>query len=342
MGFNSLFLIFLGLSILVIVVIDIFLTVIHLGGGGILSKPYSEGIWRIFKLFSGRNPESVILNYAGSFILVSLFFFWISIIWLGFSLIFLADEGSVVDSITDANSNEVGKIYFVGYTLTSLGNGDLKSGSDWWRIMTNIMGMGSIFFVSLVISYLLPVLQTVVAQRTLATYIYQLGNTPEDIILNGWNGKDFSALHKRFSTLETMILKLSEQHMAYPILHYFHADKREYAAPLNLAKLDEALTIREIYQMDKNTDNFNWVPIRRSLDNYLLKMKGNFITPSSLPPPFEYPRIHEFWDDIPIPDSALQKKLNELKERRCLLLGLVEKDLWHWQDINKVEDLPPN
>ncbi|WP_162416002.1 hypothetical protein [Cyclobacterium roseum] len=139
-----------------------------------------------------------------------------------------------------------------------------------------------------------------------------------------------------------MILKLSEQHLAYPVLHYFHADKREYAAPLNLAKLDEALTIREIYQMDNNTDNFNWVPIRRSLDNYLLKMKGNFITPASAPPPFEYSRIPVFWDDLTISDSAFQKKLNELRERRCLLLGLVEKDLWQWKDINKAEELPPD
>lgn len=334
MDISSLILILVGACILVVAAIDIFLTVIHLGGGGLLSKPFFEFFWRIFIFASNRNPESTFLKFAGSVILVSLFFFWLILIWFGFSLIFLADDGSVIDSMTGENANVVGNIYFVGYTLTSLGNGDLKSGSDEWRIITNIMGMGSLFFISLGISYLLPVLQAVIAQRTLATYIYQLGNTPEAIIINGWNGKNFSVLHQRFGDLETMILKLSEQHLAYPILSYFHADKREYAAPLSLAKLDEALTIREIYLMDKDTDNFNWVALRRALDNYLLKMKGNYIKPSTQPPPFRYQQVAAYWGDLKVSEETRQKKLDALRERRCLLLGLVEKDLWLWKDVN--------
>ncbi len=333
MDFISLIFILFGTAILILAVIDIFLTVIHLGGGGILSKPLSEFIWKIFVLFANRNPESPSLKFAGSIMLVSLFFFWLGLIWVGFSLIFLSDENSVIDSLTGVNANAVGKIYFVGYTLTSLGNGDLKSGSDVWRIVANMMGMGSLFFISLGISYLIPVLQAVIAQRTLATYIYQLGHTPEAIILNGWNGKDFSVLYQRFSTLETMILKLSEQHLAYPILSYFHAEKRDYAVPLSLVKLDEALTIREIYKLGEEGDSFYWEALRRSLNNYLTKMKGNYIKSADEPPPFQDGRIRAHWDGSGISEHSRQEKLNDLKERRCLLLGLIQKDLWQWVDV---------
>ncbi|MEX2564321.1 MAG: hypothetical protein WD431_00080 [Cyclobacteriaceae bacterium] len=142
MDFSSLFLILIGCFILVIVVIDIFLTVIHLGGGGIISKPFSAFIWRIFTLYSNKNPESPVLKYAGSVI------------------------------------------------------------------------------------------------------------------------------------------------------------------------------------------------------NYFLKMKGNFIKPAMLPPPFQYQQVAGYWDDLDISETNRQKKLDELNDRRCLLLGLIEKDLWQWQDMYRAADLP--
>ncbi|WP_194778371.1 two pore domain potassium channel family protein [Pararhodonellum marinum] len=331
----GLILILAGTLILLILAIDVFLTVIHIGGGGIISKPFTHFIWWIFSLFSGHNPTSPLLRYAGGVILVMLFFFWLFIIWLGFSLVFLGDPDSVIDTITEVSSNEVGKIYFVGYTLTSLGNGDLKAATDAWKIVTNIMGMGSMFFVGLAISYLLPVLQAAVSERTLSTYIYQLGNTPEEIILNGWNGKNFNSLHQRFSTLETMILKSSELLLAYPILQYFHAVKREYSTPLNIAKLDEALTIWEIYEIEPNDDSFYWQGLRKAMDNYLLKLERGYIVPSNDPPPFEYEKIREYWDQSDFSDKTINEKLEDLKERRCLLFGFIKKDLWQWEDIKK-------
>jgi hypothetical protein len=328
---GGMLLIVTGLGLLVIAGIDIFLTIINIGGGGRLSRAFCDNVWNLFVKIS-PDPNSAILGYAGGIILTLLFFLWVLIIWAGFSLIFLSTEGSVVDSMTEETTSPIGKIYFVGYTLTSLGNGDVKGGSDTWRIVSNIMGIGSMFFVSLGISYLLPVLQAVIATKTLATYINQLGRTPQDIIFNGWNGKDFSPLYKRFTTLETMILTHSERHLAYPILHYFHATKREYSAPVNLAKLDEAISIQEVFNLDKSSEAYNWQVLRRSLDDYISKIQGVYASPTSEPPPFHYDKIRKEFSIDTLSEETRQK-IQNLKERRSLLKGLVEKDQRRWRDL---------
>jgi hypothetical protein len=331
----TIIMILLGIGILVTVSIDIFLTVIHFGGGGILSKPFCDFLWKVTVVLSGRNPRSSFLVYSGALILVLLFFFWVLLIWTGFGLIYLSDVKSVVETNTEINTNTFGKIYYVGYVLTSLGNGDLKSGSDFWKIMTNLMGIASLFFVSLSISYLLPVLQAVISKRTLARYIHQMGRTPEEIILNGWNGEDFSQLYQRITSLETMIIQHSERHLAYPILHFFHSNLPEYSAPLNLAKLDEAITIMEVYELDKSNKTYHWQMLRKSMDDFITKVQGYFVEPTSDQPPFRYNRIVSEFSKESLSDNLVAERLKKNSERRRVMKGLIEKDLWEWEDMTR-------
>ncbi|WP_373055573.1 hypothetical protein [Zunongwangia sp. H14] len=325
------FMIIIGILLLVVVCIDIIKTVIFIDGGGTFSKILAARIWQIFYLIGGRKGSSKVLTYAGGTILIVLVLSWILIIWTGYSLIFLSVHDSVVDATTGTPASTVGNIYYVGYTLTSLGNGDLKSGSDFWRIISNIMGVSSMFFVTLGISYLLPVLQAVIAKRTLAVYIAKLGKTPVEIIRNGWNGKDFSALYERFGTLETMLIQHTERHLAYPVLHYFHSNIQEYSAPLQLAALDEAITIQEIYKLDKTDNAYHWKVLKGTLDNYISRLDGTFTGTPDEAPSFPYDNIIETITSIS--EEEKNEKLRELKKRRCKLLGLINKDGWDWNDL---------
>ncbi len=328
---------FLGISFILLTVIDIFQTVIQIGGGGVMSKFFSEHLWKFFVWIAGGDPQSKILAYAGGFILASLFFFWIILLWAGFSLIYLSEEAAVVDTNSGRMVSTVGKIYYVGYTLTSLGNGDLKSGSDAWRLMSNFMGITSMFIVTLSISYLLPVLQAALSKRVLAKYINQMGDNPQEILIKGWNGKDFSLLYNRMRTLDAMILKHTENHLAYPILHYFHAERREFSAPLNLAKLDEALTCIQIFELDPSATRYNWQFLRKSLDDFVEMAKRSYVQPEKEAPPFHidllassFPQIEKLNEGLPVIQS-------DLNERRKLLLGLVQKDCWKWTDVYRTK-----
>lgn len=323
----------LGLFILVIVLIDIFKTILYINGGGRLSSFMARKIWWVyFKIAKGK-AKSPVLNLAGGTILMGLVAMWIFLIWVGYSLIYLSDPNSVIESATGENADIIGNIYYVGYTLTSLGNGDFRAGTDVWRIVSNIMGMNSMIFISLGISYLLPVLQAVVDKRTLAVYIHQLGRSPEEIINRGYNGEDFTPLYSRFQNLETMLLKHGEHHLAYPILHYFHTNKRSHSIRLNLAILDEALNIQEAYHLDKSANAYTWSVLRGAMDNLATRLQEGYSSLSDDPPDFDY------FNDLP---DSLREKFKEdpgipddenFNKRRGRLLGYIKKAGWDWNDV---------
>lgn len=321
-----------GLLILLLVFVDIFKTVIYINGGGPLSTLVAEMIWNVFYRLAGKSGKSSILNLTGGCILLFLVFMWIFLIWVGFSLVYLADANSVIDNATNKPADIIGNIYYVGYTLTSLGNGGFSPGSDTWKIVSNLMGLNSMIFISLGISYLLPVLQAVIDKRTLAVYINTLGSTPNEIIKKGYNGKNFEALYQRFSNLESLLLKHGERHLAYPILHYFHTNKKAHSLSLSLAVLDEVMTIQEVYKIDKSDKAYHWEVLRGALENFYNRLDSQFIISAKAPPPFDYisklPK--EFIKDyVGEPDMDLKK----FQSHRCKILGYVRKNGWTWEDV---------
>lgn len=320
-----------GILLLILVTIDLLSTILLMDGGGKISNFISKGIWKILYLLSNKNARSPLLSKAGLLIIISLFATWIFLIWMSFSLIYLSDRGSVVDTSTEAITNAIGKIYFVGYTISSLGNGDLKSGSDAWRVISNVMSIYGTFFITLSISYLIPVLDAVIKKRALSGYIYQLGKTPEEILKNGWNGKDFSILYSHFDNLYTMILQHSERHLAYPVLHYFHSVKPKYSAPLTFTILDEAISIQKTFEIDKSPNAINWQLLRETMNSFT-DVLDNFDSSSKVKePPFPY------LDDLKFPVNRSQEEIDlavsELADRRKKLHGMIIRDGWKWEDV---------
>lgn len=303
-----------------------------MNGGGIISNFVSKNIWKLLFNLSNKNARSPLLGKAGMIIIVSLFTTWILLIWMGFGLIYLSDPGSVVDTSTEVNSNAVGKFYYVGYSISGLGNGDLKSGNDTWRVLSNVMSLYGTFFITLSISYLLPVLDAVIKKRALSGYIYQLGKNPVEILKNGWNGKDLNILNNHLNNLNTMILEHSERHLAYPILHYFHSTQPKYSAPLTLTILDEAISIQKTYKIDNTSNSLHWEVLRRSMDSFIEVLGEYDITKELSYPPFSYEPGLKY-----LPINATTEEINlsisKMTQRRKSLHGMVRRDGWQWKDV---------
>ena len=61
---------------------------------------------------------------AGVTILLVSIALWLILTWLGWSLVFAASANAVVDATTAAPATIGQRVYFAGYTLLTLGNGD--------------------------------------------------------------------------------------------------------------------------------------------------------------------------------------------------------------------------
>ena len=233
----------IGVIFYVSIVMDIIQTTLSMRGGGWLTSRFSHLFWKFFLVLSGRNGKSRILTHAGYILLISIVLIWVFLMWASLVLILFSQPGAIIDSTTMVPANLWQIIYYSGYTISTLGMGDYVASGDVWRLLSTIYSFTGLILLTMSVTYFIPVLSAVIDQRKLGLNLSTLGKTPQEIVLNAWNGNDFHRLTDKIDGIANSIIKYSQQHRAYPVIHYFHNNKQKSSVVLQLARLYEALII---------------------------------------------------------------------------------------------------
>jgi hypothetical protein len=220
----------------------------------------------------------------------------------------------------------------VGVTLSTLGVGDFVAGSGGWRLVTTVTAFSGLVLVTLAITYLLAVVSAVVARRSLAVRIAGLGDTAAGIVVDGWTGERFSdAFLRQLAGLDEQIASTAERHLAYPVVHFFHSTEPESAAPLAVARLDDALLLLHGAVADcVRPDPSAIGPLRRAVERYQAAAAGNAGAGRSDVPPV--PDVEPLRAaGIPLlPAGEFRARAAEESDRRRRLAELVRSDGWSW------------
>ena len=258
---------------------------------------------------------------------------WIGLTWIGYSLLWCA----VPDSLRNATTNQVAstaeKFYYVGYTLATVGYGDYYAPTTFWKMFSVFVGFSGLVVVSLAITYLVQILSAEIEKKRLSLFIASLGETPQQLLKNAWNGKDFSNLNSSFSHLSTLVLSHSHHHLAYPLMRYFHSNMPAASPSLTLVSLDEALSIL-LWQIPARyqTDALVLTSLHRALSNYLLTLEIDLLP--SAQQPLALPLTDQLQALVPLqPFPSLHQ--DQLLRRRRLLGAILKYGGWTWQDVNQ-------
>lgn len=318
-----------------LVVSDVLISTLAPRGSGFITERLRSGLWKFFLWLSKGKGENKFLNYAGMFTVVAWLLGWIAFLWVGNFFIFLSDRSSVLDSATHLAASPLEKAYFTGYVLSTMGNGDLYPNGEGWRIYTGIISYSGFIIISLGITYLVSVLSAEMKKRQASVYIHSLGTSPDDMLLNAWNGKDFTRLSQHFQTISEYVMEQSQNHVAYPVLHNFHSHIRKESIYINLSALDEALTVLLLYVPDHIKPHKQDIyPLRFAITDYLATLGAAFIHPSTREPgPVQLEQLKEFGIPLRQENSDTRMQLERLRFRRKLLLGMMENDGWHWGNL---------
>lgn len=324
----------LGAFFLLLAVVDILWTTLWVeGGAGPLTSRLMSSTWKTLKTVSGKRPR--ILSLSGPLILVLGLTMWIALLWAGWTFLFAGGEGSLIDTRDTGPVSWTERLYFVGYTVFTLGNGDFTPNDGIWQIATALMTASGMLFVTLSVTYILNVLSAVTQKRSLASSINGLGAQSTEILETSWDGDAFQGLELPLNTIANQLNTLTSNHKAYPILHYFFSPQTSQAPTTNIAVFDEALTI---LKFGVNTQHRPSEPsirqARLSVQNYLDTIGSAFVDPASQPPPApSFERLRD--DGIPlVSDDDFTTSLEEIDDRRRHLLGLVESDARHWPNTD--------
>lgn len=332
---SSIFLV-TGLLILLINTIDFISTTLLIGRGGPLTSMVSAKLWQLMLYYHKKQPSHKSLYVAGTFLVLINLLIWVGLIVIGWGLIFSASPDSILRSDTLLPAGIWERIYFLGFTIITLGIGDYQPGNDIWRILTVVASFNGFFLLTLAITYLVSIVSSVTSKRALAGYISSLGQTPEDIVIRSYQHGHLNNLVPHLNALTPMVQNLTQQHLAYPVLHSFHSSKPETSFVISIAALDEALTILE-HGVSTNLElpTTTIYTLRRAITTFISSQEKMVkLKKINTPPLPDLQILAEY--GIPIVNSEdFKEKLKKFATRREWLYSLVLRDGWNWEEVLK-------
>ncbi len=324
----------LGILLYFSIAIDIIKTTLSTQGGGFITGRISYYFWRCAFKIAGKNGKSRLLGHVGYLLLIKILASWVLLLWLSMFLILNVSADTVLNATTKLPAGLWEKVYYAGYTISTLGTGDYVAGSDIWRVVTNIYSFSGIIFLTLSVTYFIPMISAVIEQRKIGIKLSTLGDNPQEIILNHWNGKDFSSFTSQVMDIADSLIQYSQQHRAYPIIHYFHNNKKKNTIILELAKLFETyILFKYALKEEKRPSLQDLKPLSIAFDNYTeiifevtyLSKKGHEV---------ELPRIVDLQNNnmSPLDYTFNNLETSDAKQREVFNM-LVNNDGWKWSDI---------
>ncbi|AQL41315.1 hypothetical protein BV210_00665 [Halorientalis sp. IM1011] len=323
-----------GVFILTGVVVDLLWTTLWVeGGAGPLTALLMATTWRLVRQFEGDNSR--VHSLAGPIILTLSLATWIVLLWGGWVFVFSSGESSIIDTLHRGPLTWPDLIYFSGYTIFTLGNGDFVPRGGVWQILTGVATASGMLFVTLSVTYVLNVLSAVTQKRSFASGVSGLGASGTEILLTSWTGDEFEGLELPLHTYTTQLNTLTSNHKAYPILHYFHSDHPGQSPVVSVSILDETLSLLQFGLSERSHPSDTILRnARSSVENYLETLQSEFVEPADRsPPPPDLDTLRATGVPV-VSDDAFSESLDELAQRRRTLLGLVESDEREWPSQN--------
>ena len=324
----------LGVLLVLAATVDLIWTTLWVNGGG---GPVTSGVekvsWPLLKAVSGNRHG--LLGAAGPIILLLSVGTWVLMLWGGWFLIFDSDPSAVISGSTKLPADEISRLYFVGYTLFTLGNGGFQPAGPGWEIATALTAGSGLFAITLAITYLLSVISAAVSARALASQVSTLGETAADTLRTAWNGQDYADLRYPLQTLTQQLAQFGEQHLAYPILQYFHSREAAKSPVLALVRLEQIVAAAEHgVPKDKRPPQLLLNSARSTIDDIVQILPKHFTNKSAgeLAPPDLRPLEEEL---LPVlPQATLASSLEHRSQIRRKLSSLIQAHSWRHEDLS--------
>ena len=325
----------IGCIIFVTVFYDITWTILSAAQSG----PLTLFVTRVFRTIARafRNHDRI-LQALGILTFLTTIIIWYSLIWTAWVFIFLTKRNGILRTVTGDSATIVEVIYFSGYTIFTLGIGDIIPMTTTYMLLTALCCASGFFMVSITAAYLLSASAAIIAQRQFAGHMSTIGKTCEDIIVNAWNPEsgDLKSLDWYLQRYAREIVNGAEMLLMYPIICNFHSPDIVYSSFIKVVVLDELANIIEYSIPSKGAiSHLTLIHLRHAIDQYLKVLQIiHMLQPSRNVP--SLPRLSKLTENgIPVlgfPHDCPKWNSDALKERRKLLKGLVKLSGRHWRD----------
>src|SRR4051794_39775479 len=252
-----------GAVLTLVVLLDIFLTVLYARAGTeLLSPVVSRTIWIVFRVVSrpfGRNRGRV-LSFCGPVILVALIFVWSAGLALGSALIMHPHLGAGIRASQGSTPRDfMSALYAAGNSLSFVGSSDFKPQSAAFQALYMLNSLIGMSVLSLVLTYVMQIYSALKSRNTLGLAIQTLsddtGDAAELIAGLGPQGL-FNSGFTNLSSLASNAAELKESHHFYPLLFYFRFAEPYYAVSQIATVLFDTVSLLKSALRD---EDYSWL-----------------------------------------------------------------------------------
>lgn len=240
-----------GAVLVVLAALDIFFTILFPGSGrGPLRRPVTRVVWlglrAIAKRWSGRRRRSV-LAYAGPIQIVATLSSWFLALLLGWAMIYkpaLGTEITAASGLTDTSWSTA--LYYSGFTLTTLGVGDIAANSGVYRILTVIEAAMGFSFFGMTITYFLSVYSALLTRNAFAEGLHQKSCRQSDgarLIANMAVDGDLRGAREELESSAATLRRIQQAQHFYPVMRYFQYRMPHHGLPRVLMTALDSVTL---------------------------------------------------------------------------------------------------
>jgi hypothetical protein len=228
--------VFAGSALVLATLVDVFCSLVRtpLRAGPFTTmgeRLVCRNLYRAFRLTGARNllaaigPASVAIRAL--MVLVALM--------AGWSLIVFAEADWVVDADTGAPADVWQRLYYVGYTISTLGLGDVLPNAVPARIATVGASLTGFTVITFVVGSISPLSDVIAARNTVASIM----RAHRTAVMAGADVRD--TLDKTLDAVLAPLIAVSSAVETLPVRHRMHAEREHLALSTALAELDLAI-----------------------------------------------------------------------------------------------------
>ncbi len=327
-GLPAALLVILGFGLVILIIVDFFGTTLMPRRFHFLAAAVSGFVWRVFVFAAERTGRPGFRELAGPVIVITVFGVWVLLTWLAWTLVFVGDRYAIVEAVSGQPASFWERVYYVGYTLSTLGVGDYRAGDDVSRILTAVASFAGLTIVTLTISNLVTIIGAVTSTRALAAHLTALGESGEEILARGWDGRGFEPLLHQFGMLLRLLFEHAERADVSPVSnHFISLDRRRAIAPAIAALDDAPLLLRRAIAAEIRPHPMLLDPFLDAIQTVIPPRAVRLAT--DLPPAPETARLRAAGIPLALDDPAIWC---DARDRRCrtALAAWVRESGWAW------------
>ena len=124
--------------------------------------------------------------------------------------------------------------------MTTLGYGEFVPHGLPWVVLASAGALTATILLTVSLSYVLSVLSASIMRKQLAQDIFSLGKSVGEIVNAAGFGEEKESLNNHFIDISSAINYYALNHLAYPVLRFFHSSEPDRSPALAILLLSDA------------------------------------------------------------------------------------------------------